>query len=119
MEQTELLQTILQELQTVKGTVSLIDERVSNIDERVLNIEQNQEIMQRELSSVKATQESMQGDITSMKLVQENVIHKQLQLLMEGQQGMNEKFQRLDDLEDKVEDIQITVSVLKRMAISE
>ena len=52
-----------------------------------------------------------------MKFMIENVTNKNIQLLIEGQQGMNEKFQRLDDLEDKVEDIQTTVSVLKALTV--
>lgn len=43
--------------------------------------------------------------------------NRDIQLLLEGMQGVNEKFQRLDDLEEKVDDIQTTVSVLKALTI--
>ena len=59
----------------------------------------------------------IQNEVTSIKLTQENVTNKNIQLLMEGQKGMNDKFKRLDDLEEKVEDIQVAVSVLKALRV--
>lgn len=59
----------------------------------------------------------IQNEVTSIKVTQENVTNKNIQLLMEGQKGMNDKFKRLDDLEEKVEDIQVAVSVLKALRV--
>ena len=53
----------------------------------------------------------------NMELVQENVIKKDIQLLLESVQGTNEKFRRLDELEEKLDDIQSTVSVLKALTV--
>lgn len=36
--------------------------------------------------------------MTKMEIHQENVTDKNIQLLLEGQQGMNEKFQKLDQV---------------------
>lgn len=69
------------------------------------------------LDTLQAGQEALQREVLEMKLIQENITNKNIQLLMEGMTGVNEKFQRLDELEEKVEDIQITVSVLKALTV--
>ena len=81
----------------------------------------NQELLQalRQIIRVEVHTElqPIQNEVTSIKVTQENVTNKNIQLLMEGQKGMNDKFNRLDDLEEKVEDIQVAVSVLKALRV--
>lgn len=81
----------------------------------------NQELLQalRQIirEEVHIELQPIQNEVTSIKLTQENVTNKNIQLLMEGQKGMNDKFKRLDDLEEKVEDIQVAVSVLKALRV--
>ena len=81
----------------------------------------NQELLQalRQIirEEVHRELQPIQNEVTSIKVTQENVTNKNIQLLMEGQKGMNDKFKRLDDLEEKVEDIQVAVSVLKALRV--
>ena len=81
----------------------------------------NQELLQalRQIirEEVHTELQPIQNEVTSIKVTQENVTNKNIQLLMEGQKGMNDKFKRLDDLEEKVEDIQVPVSVLKALRV--
>lgn len=81
----------------------------------------NQELLQalRQIirEEVHTELQPIQNEVTSIKVTQENVTNKNIQLLMEGQKGMNDKFKRLDDLEEKVEDIQVAVSVLKALLV--
>ena len=81
----------------------------------------NQELLQalRQIirEEVHIELQPIQNEVTSIKVTQENVTNKNIQLLMEGQKGMNDKFKRLDDLEEKVEDIQVAVSVLKALRV--
>ncbi len=81
----------------------------------------NQELLQtlRQIirEEVHTELQPIQNEVTSIKVTQENVTNKNIQLLMEGQKGMNDKFKRLDDLEEKVEDIQVAVSVLKALRV--
>lgn len=81
----------------------------------------NQELLQalRQIirEEVHTELQPIQNEVTSIKVTQENVTNKNIQLFMEGQKGMNEKFKRLDDLEEKVEDIQVAVSVLKALRV--
>ena len=50
--------------------------------------------------------------MTKMEIHQENVTDKNIQLLLEGQQGMNEKFQKLDQVAENVEEIKAKVTAL-------
>lgn len=81
----------------------------------------NQELLQalRQIirEEVHTELQPIQNEVTSIKVTQENVTNKNIQLLMEGQKGMNDKFKRLDDLEEKVEDIQVAVSILKALRV--
>ncbi len=44
---------------------------------------------------------SVDGELTKVRIGLENVTNKNIQLLVEGQMGMNEKFRRLDELDEK------------------
>ncbi len=50
---------------------------------------------------------------TKIEVTLENDVKKQLQLLGEGQQGMNEKFAKLDKVAEDVEEIKIQVAALE------
>ena len=51
--------------------------------------------------------------VTKIEVTQENVTNKSIQLLLEGQKGMNEKFKQLDQVAEDVEEIKIKVSALE------
>ena len=51
--------------------------------------------------------------MTKMEIHQENVTDKNIQLLLEGQQGINEKFQKLDQVAENVEEIKAKVTALE------
>lgn len=50
---------------------------------------------------------------TKIEVTLENDIAKRLKTLGEGQDGMNEKFALLDEVAERVEDIQITVNAME------
>ena len=50
---------------------------------------------------------------TKIEVTLENDIAKRLDTLAEGQQGMNEKFALLDEVAERVENIQITVNAME------
>ena len=57
--------------------------------------------------------------MTKMEIHQENVTDKNIQLLLEGQQGMNEKFRKLDKMAEDVEEIKVKVSALEETSKSQ
>lgn len=104
----------------------LITEKFLGIRNTFRNIKEENEMDNQELlqalrqiirEEVHTELQPIQNEVTSIKVTQENVTNKNIQLLMEGQKGMNDKFKRLYDLEEKVEDIQVAVSVLKALRV--
>lgn len=75
-----------------------------------------EEVKQR-VGSIEGAQEEIKQRVTKIEVVQENVIHRNIQLLFEGQKDTLHKFSQLDALVDKVDDIQTTVEVLKVLTV--
>ena len=90
------METQLKKIDTMAEHLASLDERVASVDEKIVSVD---------------------GELTKVRIGLENVTNKNIQLLLEGQTGMNDKFRRLDELEEKVEDIQGTVSVLKALTV--
>lgn len=51
--------------------------------------------------------------VTKIEIHQENVTDKNIRLLIEGQKGMNEQFQKLDQVAEDAEEIKIKVTALE------
>ena len=103
MDNNELLQMILHELQDLKTTTNATGDRLADMGERLKKIE--------------CTQEAVDERLKRVELTQENAVAKNIQLLMEAQRETYSKVQSLDALEEKVDDIQTTVSVLKALTV--
>lgn len=78
--------------------------------------------MQEDISSLKDDVHSLKDDVQTLKdgvqsLKADNVrlidLEKKVGLILEGQQGMNEKFAKLDAVADDVEDIKLTVRAME------
>ena len=63
-----------------------------------------QALIQEENASIKADISKLEQQVVKIGIVQENITNKTLKLIQEGMTGVNEKFHRLDNLEDKQED---------------
>mgnify|MGYP002545678920 CR=1 FL=1 len=57
----------------------------------------------------------MDSQITEIKLCLENITNRNISLLMEGQDGMNEQFQKLDQVAEDVEEIKVKVTALENV----
>ena len=69
--------------------------------------------MRQDITDMKQDLTDVKQRVTKMKIHQENVTDKNIQLLLEGQQGMNEKFQKLDQVAENVEEIKAKVTALE------
>ncbi len=76
-------------------------------------------MMQEELKPVNERLDAIDQRMTKMEIHQENVTDKNIQLLIEGQQGMNEKFRKLDKMAEDVEEIKVKVSALEETSKSQ
>lgn len=65
------------------------------------------------LEPIKQDLAEVKQRVTKIEVTQEQVTNKNIQLLMEGQQGMREKLKQLDEVSAVVEDIQITVNAME------
>ena len=69
-----------------------INKRLDSMDERLSRIEER---------------------VTKIEVVQENITNKNIQLLFEGQQGITEKFQKLDRMEMTLNNVKSDSEVIK------
>lgn len=71
--------------------------------------------MDARLGMVESDMADMKTEITKINVTLENDVKTQLKLLGEGQQMVIEKFQKLDQVAEDVEEIRIKVSALENV----
>lgn len=69
--------------------------------------------MRQDITDMKQDLTDVKQRVTKIEIHQENVTDKNIQLLLEGQQGINEKFQKLDQVAENVEEIKAKVTALE------
>ena len=69
--------------------------------------------MRQDITDMKQDLTDVKQRVTKKEIHQENVTDKNIQLLLEGQQGINEKFQKLDQVAENVEEIKAKVTALE------
>lgn len=108
METNELLQEILSEVKSMKGDISSLKDGQAKLEQGQAKLELGQ-------SKLEQGQAKLEQSVTQINIKLENNIEKKLDLLFEGQQGINEKFKKLDDVAADVEDIKDTINALEAM----
>ncbi len=71
------------------------------------------EPIKADVSGIKSDLAEVKQRTTKIEVTLENDIAKRLKTLGEGQDGVNEKFTLLDEVAERVEDIQITVNAME------
>ena len=84
------------------------------LKEILLSMQSEIRALYTEVVEMKQTQQQGQ-EITKINVTLENDIKTQLQLLGEGQQGINEKFAKLDKVAEDVEEIKVKVTALENI----
>ena len=82
------------------------------MDEKAL-LEAMREMMREELEPMKRDLAEVKQRVTKIETAQEQVTNKKIQLLIESQTETKAKMEKLDDIADRVEDIQITVNAME------
>ena len=93
-------------LEAMGQLIKPINDRLDSMDKRMGTIE-------GELRTVKDDIQSLKAD--NAKLV---TLEKKVDLILEGQQGINEKFQKLDKVAEDVEEIKVKVTALEEVTRS-
>ena len=70
-------------------------------------------MMREEMEPIKQDLADVKQRTTKIEFTLEHDVSKQLQLLTEGQQGMNDKFKKLDQVAEDVEEIKAKVTALE------
>ena len=68
--------------------------------------------MREEMEPIKQDLADVKQRTTKIEFTLEHDVSKQLQLLTEGQQGMNDKFKKLDQVAEDVEEIKTKVTMM-------
>ena len=76
-------------------------------------LEAMREMMREELEPMKRDLAEVKQRVTKIETAQEQVTNKKIQLLIESQMEAKAKMEKLDDIADRVEDIQITVNAME------
>lgn len=82
------------------------------MDEKAL-LDAMREMMREELEPMKRDLAEVKQRVTKIETAQEQVTNKKIQLLIESQTETKAKMEKLDDIADRVEDIQITVNAME------
>lgn len=85
------------------------------LKEILLSMQSEIRALYTEVVEMKQTQQHQGQEITKINVTLENDITTQLQFLGEGQQGMNEKFAKLDKVAEDVEEIKVKVTALENV----
>lgn len=114
----QAIEPIRTDLAGVKSDLVGVKSDLEEVKHRVTAIEVTQENVKSDLAGVKSDLEEVKHRVTTIEVTQENDVKTQLRLLGEGQQGMNEKFKKLDQVAEDVEDIKGTVHILEAVTKS-
>lgn len=111
----EDVNSLREDMVDVRGEVTSLREDMNSVREDVNSLREDMVNVRGEVTSLREDMADVKQRVTKIEIIQENVTNKKIDALGEGVQGVNEKFRRLDELEEKVEDIRLTVSVLKAL----
>ena len=111
----EDVNSLREDMVDVRGEVTSLREDMNSVREDVNSLREDMVNVRGEVTSLREDMADVRQRVTKIEIIQENVTNKKIDALGEGFQGVNEKFRRLDELEEKVEDIRLTVSVLKAL----
>ena len=76
--------------------------------------------MKDDIQSLKADNAEIREDLQALKADNAKLVtlEKKVDLILEGQQGINEKFQKLDKVAEDVEEIKVKVTALEEVTRS-
>ena len=118
MEDREILQVILSKVTGMESEITGMKSEITGIKSEITGIKSEITGMKSEITGMKSEITEIKQRVTKIEVTQENIIHKTLTALAEGLKGMNEKFMKLDQVAEDVEDIQDTVHALEVVTIS-
>ena len=136
MEDREMLQVILQkvtgmetdisglkdDMTGLKTDVAGLKDDVAGLKTNVAELRSDVDGLKSDMHEVKADVAGLKTDmaevkerVTNIEIIQETVTNRNIQLLMECQRGINDKFRRLDHVEANEESLDIRTTALEEV----
>ena len=114
-ELKELLKSMQNDMRTMNQRIGTMDQRTERLEENVVAIGQRTERLEENVVAIGQRTERLEENLQSLKADNAKLVtlEQKVDLILEGQQGINEKFQKLDELAESVEDIKITVNAME------
>ena len=136
MEDREMLQVILQkvtgmetdisglkdDMTGLKTDVAGLKDDVAGLKDDVAELRSDVDGLKSDMHEVKADVAGLKTEmaevkerVTNIEIIQETVTNRNIQLLMECQRGINDKFRRLDHVEANEESLDIRTTALEKV----
>ena len=105
------------ELGPIKYEIKSIKEEVRGIRDEVREIKAEVKAGREDIKNLSQTVDSLEKRLKKVENVQENDIKQDMRQLFEGQRTTLEKFQSVNEINDRVKDIQGATDVLKVLTV--
>lgn len=105
------------ELGPIKYEIKSIKDEVREIKDEVREIKTEVKASREDVKNLAQTVESVEKRLKKVEQIQEQDIQQELSQLFEGQRNTLECFQSVNEINDRVKDIQGAVDVLKVLTV--
>lgn len=96
----------------------MMDNKLEPIKSDLNELKADVSVLKADVSELKDRVSSLEKKVTKIEVVQENVTNKNIKVLFESQQGINEKFQKLDRIEIVLNNVKSETEVIRDIVSS-
>lgn len=90
-----------------------INDRLGRLETAQTQMQTAQTQMQEDLDTVKTTQDKMEKDLTRVRGILEVEVDLKIRGLFDGHAMLNDKLERLDGIEKKLEEVSVQVDAIR------
>ena len=105
------------ELGPIKYELKSIIDEVREIKDEVREIKSEVKIGREDVKTLSQSMDAIEKRLKKIETVQENNIEQELRQLFDGQRNTLEKFQSVNEINDRVKDIQGAVEIFKVLTV--
>lgn len=109
----ELLGTMQEDLTRVNDRLGRLETAQDKMQAAQEQMQAKQDKMQEDLDTVKTTQDKMEKDLTRVRGILEVEVDLKIRGLFDGHAMLNDKLERLDGIEKKLEEVSVQVDAIR------
>ena len=102
------MQTMKSDMQTMKSDMQFMKDDMQFMKSDVQFMKDDMQFMKSDVQTMKDDIQSLKADVSQMP-----AMRRDINLILESQQGINDKFKKLDQVAEDVEEIKIKVTALE------